>query len=83
MSKCEQECIREDLEHMRNMKDEVVREFRMMGRASTEFLDGIGIVKDDEFTVRDDLVISRQDCTLITHEDTVARYRVCHSTAPS
>jgi hypothetical protein len=56
-------------------KDSVVRKFQETGSCSTEFLDNLGIPRDENTIVRDDLCIWRQDTLMVTHADTVANYR--------
>ena len=55
-------------------KDQVVEQFRSTGRVTNEFLDSLDIPKCPEAANRDELILSRQDVQLITHEDSVTRF---------
>lgn len=57
----------------------MIERFKADGRVLNTFLDELGIVADPEATDRDELTLCRQDCQLITHVDTVTRYRDKHT----
>lgn len=63
-------------EFLMSKVDEITDEFRLRGSVSNEFLANIGIPFDENFLNRDNLVIWRQDAQLITHADTVEKYRI-------
>ena len=65
----------EEYDHMRNMRPLVIARFKRDGRVLNPYLDELGIVADPDATDRDNLTLCRQDCQLITHEDTIQRYR--------
>lgn len=64
----------EEFAHMRTQRPLVIAKFKEEGRVLNTFLDELGIVASEGATDRDDLTLCRQDCQLITHADTVARF---------
>jgi transposase len=64
----------EDKQNLRDHKAEVIAQFRHEGRVTTEFLDSIGVIGTDNSENRDDRVLWQQDCLVVSHKDTVARW---------
>jgi hypothetical protein len=66
----------EERNTMRAARPQVDAKFRAEGRVTDAFLDELGIVRSPGAVERDELnSVSRQHCMLVTHDDTVARYR--------
>jgi len=73
MSKCSYTVVPEEIEHMRAVRYQVVDEFLRTGYASTQFLDDLEVARDPSAPTRDENILSKQDCVLITHEDTIEK----------
>ena len=56
-------------------KPAVVQELIRTGNICNEFLDSLGIPRTEGAVDRDNLTICRQNAFLVTHEDSIARYR--------
>jgi hypothetical protein len=74
---------KEEMEHMRDKRPDVIEEFRKNGRVETPFLDKLEIVASPDAKNRDDLTLCQQDCQIITHEATVARVKASKLSAPA
>lgn len=75
MGRTEAVCTAQELQAMRDLLPQMIVEVRRTGSGSKAFMDDIGVPQDRDEVVRDELTISRQHALLITHEDTVAKYR--------
>lgn len=73
----------EEFDRMREMRPLVIAKFIEDGRVLNTYLDELGIVADPSATDRDNLTLCRQDCQLITHADTIHRYRQKNPPLPS
>lgn len=75
MAKTDSKRTPAELQKMKESVPLVVAEMHRTGRASNAFLDSINIPKDAHAKDRDVLVLDKQDAQLITHKDTVERYK--------
>lgn len=55
---------------------QVIQQFKDRGSVTNEFLDSLNIPKIEESINRDELTLCRQDAQLITHADSVERYKL-------
>ncbi len=77
MKRCYQEVTEDQKQCMKDNREIFGREFAETGRVTNEFLDHLGIVKDPEDAPNRDVLnaLARQDCQIITNDDTVRRFR--------
>ena len=76
MSKSLCDVTTEHEEYMKAKVNEIGEEFLLHGGVSNEYLDSMGIVSDFYGAPnRDGFSISRQDCVIITHADTIDSYK--------
>jgi hypothetical protein len=77
MRQCSRPLTQEELSNMQHHAQDLMQILINTGEIKDEDYDVRGIPKlpDDDFEIRDEYVLPRQRCVIITNNDTVARYK--------
>ena len=77
MSQCYNDITQDELDLMLRAAPELIQKLRDTGQITEDDYDQHNIPKlpDEDYEVRHDYVLHRQRCVVITHEETVARFK--------
>ncbi len=77
MRQCESELTQDQLANMKRHAPELIQILLNTGQITEEEYDARDIPKlpDEHYETRDELVLYRQRCVIITHDETIARYK--------
>lgn len=77
MRQCESELTQDELANMKRHAPELIQILLDKGEITEKEYDDRNIpqLPEEDFEIRNDLVLCRQRCVIITHDETVARYK--------